>query len=379
MPVFLGKDNMRNFCKKYQIEADCLAVGVSGGADSLALVLRLQEELGAEGRKIVALTVDHRLREESAREAAYVAELMQKFGIEHHILVWEGAKPESSIEEAAREARYALLKEWCETNGIGVLAVAHHERDQAETFLMRLQRGSGVDGLCAMAPVSRLDNLLLIRPFLNKAPEDMKNYLNQKGIAWVEDPSNQSDDFLRVKVRKFIPELEERLGLSVHRIAETTAVLQRTRNYLEEQCAVFIKKHVRSWAGIACSFSLNALSELHEEMVFRVLTRLLREVGRRRYMPRAEDVERLCKNLLGDKFDSLYFEEKTVSPFKGCTLGGCEIFLSQGKVWIVPELKNKEVLSRKDWEAYTEIFPQYKKMKLPYKLRLSLVKLTPIL
>lgn len=370
---------MRDFCKKYKIEAEHIAVGVSGGADSLALVLKLQEELAAEGKKITALTVDHRLRPESGREAAYVAEIMKKYGIAHHILVWEGEKPESGIEEAAREARYALLKEWCAAHGVSVLAVAHHERDQAETFLMRLQRGSGVDGLCAMSPITCRDGLTLIRPFLNKSPEELRIYLKKKGIDWVEDPSNQSDDFLRVKIRKFIPELEKNLGLDVRRLAETAAVLQRTRNYLEKQCDIFIKKHVRYWEKIACSFSLNALAELHDEMVFRVLTRLLREVGRRRYIPRAEDVERLCKNLLGDKFNSLYFEEVPAVSFRGCTLGGCEIFTFQGKVWIVPELKSKAVLSRKGWEHYTERFPAYKKMKLPYKLRLSLVKLNPIL
>ena len=97
---------MREFFNQYPLGEKVIAAGVSGGADSLALVLRLKEWADAEGCRVVALTVDHRLRKESAEEAAYVSEVMARFGIEHHVLVWTDEKPENSIEEAAREARY---------------------------------------------------------------------------------------------------------------------------------------------------------------------------------------------------------------------------------------------------------------------------------
>lgn len=174
-----------------------IAAGVSGGADSLALVLRLKEWGDANGKKIVALTVDHGLRSEAAAEAAYVAEVMQRFGIEHHILRWEGEKPVHGIEEAAREARYALIAAWCREAGVRVLATGHHRRDQAETFLLRLIRGSGVSGLSGILPVSERLGLMIIRPQLFDAPDDLKAYLEQCGVAWVEDPSNRNEDFLR--------------------------------------------------------------------------------------------------------------------------------------------------------------------------------------
>ena len=127
------------FWLKYNLEDDVIAAGVSGGADSMALVLGLHKLLSAQNKRVVALTVDHGLRAESAQEAAYVAQVMARFGIEHHILVWQGDKPQRGVEEAARAARYALLEEWCLAHHVKTLAVAHHALDQAETFFLRLQ------------------------------------------------------------------------------------------------------------------------------------------------------------------------------------------------------------------------------------------------
>ena len=140
---------MEDFLLTHNIKNTTVAVAVSGGADSLALVLMAAEMYAVDSIKIVALTVDHGLRSTSAQEAEYVANLMKAHGIEHHILVWEGIKPQTGIEEAARAARYELMREWCLRNDVHYLMVAHHLFDQAETFLMRLQRGSGLKGLCA--------------------------------------------------------------------------------------------------------------------------------------------------------------------------------------------------------------------------------------
>ena len=166
------------------------AVGVSGGADSLALIFLLSDWAKQYGIELTALTVQHGLRPEAEDEAQYVAQLMQKNNIKHQILYWQGDKPTSGIENAARNARYDLMHEWCCEQGIKSLLIAHHKRDQAETFLMRLQRGSGVDGLAAMAPISKWRELFVVRPLLGVNPEDLREYLQQKDIAWVEDSSN---------------------------------------------------------------------------------------------------------------------------------------------------------------------------------------------
>ena len=376
---------MQTFFDKYKIEDNVLAVGVSGGSDSLALVLRLDEFLRPLGKKIIALTVDHQLRPESADEAAYVHCLMQKYDIEHHTLVWEGRKPKTGIEEAARKARYQLLRDWCLTHNVHCLCVAHHKLDQAETFLMRLQRGSGLNGLCGMQAVSELYGLKIVRPFLNENPDDLKAYLKSKHIKWVTDNSNNCDDFLRVRIRKFLPLLEIETGITVQRLVDTMAVLQRSRDYIEKQTHKFIKNHVRFWDGVGASVLLSVLGQQHEEIVYRVLTDLIKKIGQNDYTPRAEDIERLSC-CLREKFEGIEFSTVKLDglvelknnmaccDFKGATLGHCEIFIAQSKLWIAPELKLKTKMPKKVWENYLTLYPEYARLKLPYKLRVALVK-----
>lgn len=356
---------IKEFLQKHQIEDEVIAVGVSGGADSLALVLMMNEELSVLGKKVIALTVDHRLRMESSEEAAYVSKIMVEYKIEHHILTWEGDKPTSGIEEAARLARYQLIQDWCVDHKVKSLAVAHHLGDQAETFLMRLQRGSGLDGLCGMSSISNWANLTILRPLLNTNPQILKDYLSHKNIKWVEDPSNQSEEYLRVKTRKFLPFLDQKLGISMERIVSTMETLAQSRSYLQEQTDDFIKNSVKNWASAGYSVPLKFLQNLHQEILFRVLGCLIREVGERHYAPEAEEVLRLMTMLNSDNF-------------KGCTLGGCEILFSQNKIWIVPELKIREIIPKKAWDEYTQLHPEYKKVKIPHKMRLSLLRRNPI-
>lgn len=353
--------DLKDIINLSNITGEKVAVGVSGGADSLALVLLLDEFLRPQGRRVIALTVDHGLRSESHQEAAYVAALMSEYGIEHHILIWEGEKPRSGIEEAARAARYRLLGDWCQANGVETLCVAHHQQDQAETFFMRLQRGSGLTGLCGMAPVSEVNGLRIVRPLLAVAPQQLKDYLSGRNIRWVEDPSNRSDDFLRVRIRKFLPELEKIIGITPQRIAETMQILARSRSYIQQQLAEFTERHLSRWENAGASVELPVLLNQHNEIVYQCLSMLIKEIGGQVYTPRADDVERLLAALRNESF-------------RGATLGHCEIFVAQKKLWIVPELKLKKRLPKKVWEEFCVQNPQYAGKTLPYKLRAALVK-----
>src|SRR5579863_2293243 len=127
-----------------------LAVAVSGGADSLALALLASVWAKARRGRVVALTVDHRLRRESTGEARQVGRWLRRLGIAHEILTWKGPYPQGDVQAAARAARYALLEAWCHTAHCLHLLTAHHREDQVETFWLRLARGSGLDGLAAM-------------------------------------------------------------------------------------------------------------------------------------------------------------------------------------------------------------------------------------
>lgn len=348
---------MEELFAKYQIKDEVVAVGVSGGADSLALVFQAAEELAVFGRKIVALTVDHGLRPTSRLEAEYVAGLMQKYGIEHHILTWTGKKPTTGIEEAARQARYALIAEWCSQNNVRVLLTAHHAKDQAETFLMRLQRGSGLEGLCGIREYSVRDGLVILRPLLAVNPENLRDYLRQRAIVWVEDESNRDTTFLRGKIRQYLPELTENIGINIEKICNAVHNLQSAEDYIEQQLDLLLTHDVIWDFGTVCRFRYADYLSWHKEMKFRVLARLCR----REYIPRAERILALVNAL-------------NTLPFTGATLGGREIVLAYDWVWVVPERISKRVQSRKLWAEFVLQHPLYKNIKMPHKAKLAILQ-----
>lgn len=348
---------MQEFLVKHNIKEKTLAVAVSGGADSLALVLMAHEQLAVYGYKIIALTVNHGLRKSAQSEAEYVAQIMQLNNIEHHILVWQGEKPQSGIEEAAREARYSLIKKWCDENKVKVLLVAHHLYDQAETFLMRLQRGSGLQGLCAIREVSEYNGLKILRPLLTTNPQSLKDYLSAKNIKWIEDESNQDTKYLRNKIRKFLPTLSENIGITAERISEATANLQSADDFIESQVDKLFGQTITQYGSEVFCFAHNEYLKWHTEIKFRVIARLCK----RQYIPRADSIMATVNAL-------------NKLPFNGLTLGGKEIFTAYGKVWVVPEMCAKHKSSRSEWEKFTATNPQFKNIKIPHKARLVLLK-----
>lgn len=345
------------FLQKYNVTEKRIAVGVSGGSDSLALALMLNEELSPLGYSVIAVTVDHRLRPTSAQEAKTVAAIMAQNGIEHHTLVWEHSSDlKTGIEEAARIARYNLLENWCKQNNVKVLMVAHHLNDQVENFFIRLQRGSGLDGLCGMKEAVVKNNLQIMRPLLYTNPQVMKNYLNQRHIAWIEDESNACDDFLRVKIRKFLPQFYAATEITPQRIGEAMQRLLSSRNYLEHKSEQIIKNSFKNWFDYGYSCSLAVFLSLDTEMAFRVLSCLLRQVGNNEYTPRADSVLHLISDIKSNKF-------------KAATLAHCHISISNKTLWILPESYDIGNYTPKAWENYVKLNPVFKKQKLPLRLR----------
>ena len=352
-------EKINGIIKHHQVNDGVFAVGVSGGADSLALVLLAREWAKKNKKKIVALTVDHKLRAESGAEAVWVGEVMQKYGIEHHVLVWGGKKPQKSMEEAARNARYNLMKKWCYENGVKTLLIAHHKLDQAETFLMRLQRGSGIDGLSGIAEYSGFFGLNLLRPLLGFEPGHLKDFLKKNKLKWVEDPHNEMDDFLRVRVRKIIPILDDKIGLSIDRIVDTQKVLQRARDYFADMVAEFVKSYVKFWGDFGVSFAVDDFKNQHVEMQYRIVSKLIREVGDNDYVSRAASVDALL-------------EAVNKKGFKGSTLGGCEIVAFKGKIFVIKEIRKIRKISKKEWEEFVVDNKKYANLDLPYKLKMLL-------
>jgi len=213
-----------------------LLLAVSGGPDSTALLFlaaRWAKSL-KQKPKLFAATVDHGLRKESKREAADVAKLARKLGVPHRILNWTGKKPKSGIQQSARKARYALLAEAGRKAGAAHIITAHTLDDQAETVLMRMARGSGIGGLGGMARRSRLDGLVLARPFLDVTKARLVATLEAARISYAEDPSNVDPKYTRARLRPLMTALVSE-GLDARRLAVLAARLRRADAALEAE------------------------------------------------------------------------------------------------------------------------------------------------
>ncbi len=301
-----------------------VAVAVSGGADSLCLALLAHGWARELGGRAVALTVDHGLRPHSAAEAARVGDWLRSHGMEHHVLCWEGTKPAADIQAQARAARYGLLEEWCAHHGVLHLLLAHHQDDQAETLLLRLGRGSGVDGLSAMAPVVETFSLRLLRPVLGVPRARLVATLTALGQEWVEDPSNGNPSFARVRLRRMMPALAEE-GMSAPRLAQTARRLARARAALEQATAAAAARWVMPHAAGYVMADPAVFRQVPEEIGLRLLARLVQAVAGGEYSPRAERVEamydRLCRGL-----DA------------AATLGGCRLAPWRGRLLVTREV-----------------------------------------
>jgi tRNA(Ile)-lysidine synthase len=302
-----------------------IALAVSGGADSIAL-MRLAHAWAAWGidaPRFTVLTVDHGLRAAAASEAEWVKSQAAAFGLEHHTLVWEGAKPATGVQAKARAARYSLLCGFCRERGIPAIATAHTADDQAETLLMRLRRGSGIDGLAGMAGRSRLNGVDLLRPLLGVSRARLVAWLHAHGQHWVDDPSNDDDHYERVRVRRSLASARDGLGLSAQALALSAARLRRARDAIEEMTTRFLCGalivHEAGYGEIA----LTALHEAPGEIALQSLGRMACIFGRPAgplRMTKLEAVHALLR-----------------AGGRGATLGGCRFAIRQGALLAVRE------------------------------------------
>jgi tRNA(Ile)-lysidine synthase len=321
-----------------------MAVAVSGGADSMALMHIAQRALdlvppAVEGMRLpgrprlIVLTVDHGLRTGSADDAVWVVSRAEASGLPCRVLAWTGDKPTQGIQAAARAARYQLMHEALVEearpyhNLVRPLLTAHHYEDQAETFLMRLARGSGIDGLSAMQETALIATatmpdgaygvqLTVHRPLLDFPKSRLIATLKAADLEWREDPSNARDDFERVRVRKALVTLAE-LGVTSDAIARSASRLSRARSAVMRQAADAVSRHIHWHDGQFGAMPLDALNELSEEIAIRVLTRLIGAFSGEAPDPRLSEVEALAERIRATT-DRAW-------PARAATLGGCRI------------------------------------------------------
>lgn len=321
------------------------AVAVSGGPDSMALAL-----LMAGFGEVHFLTFDHGLRPDSAKEAEKVKDWLGQKGLSHTIIKWSGDKPKTGIQAEARAARYKAMEGWCKKNRVKYLITAHHLEDQAETFLMRLLKGSGIDGLAAMASKSPglfEGEVAILRPLLEVSKDRLKATLKAHNQEWIEDPSNENTDFTRIKIRAL---LEASSDLDAKTLARTASRLARVKGILNDATENFLAEtfvvHDQGYGILKKA----AFLEGPQEIALRGLSKILIFISQSNYPPGIEKLGRLLNSL----------ENK---EFKGATLHGCHLSpLAGGKVLVCREArKASEVLALKPgekalWDNRFEVF-----------------------
>ncbi len=300
-----------------------LAVAVSGGPDSLCLTLLAHEWAAAREGEVIGLTVDHGLRPESAAEASRVGEWLGARGIRHQILNWRGDKPGTGIQEAARHARYQLLNRWVGEHGCLHLLLAHTRDDQAETFVMRLGRGSGLRGLAAMPAVSYGADARLLRPLLGIRKSRLTATLRDRGQQWIDDPSNDDIRFERVRTRGFLARLENS-GFPAHRLSDAATAAGGIRARLDRHCAHALAHTVAMRGREHALIDRERYARLPEEIQRQVIGRLLAAVGGAPYEPRGGKLRRLSADLQRP-------------DWRGATLGGCRLSPDGPGIRVTPE------------------------------------------
>lgn len=271
-----------------------VAVAVSGGSDSMAFALLAAHWAGRRGGVITAITVDHGLRPEAAAEARQVGRWLRARGIAHRILRWRppAGALSGGLQAAARAARYGLLADWCCQHGVLHLALAHQQEDQAETLLLRLARGSGLDGLAAMAPVTERAGVRLIRPLLPIPRARLRATLAHAGQVWIDDPSNDDSAHARIRMRRLLPGLAAE-GLDAARLAATAAHLGRARAAIDDAVADLLAAAAAVFPAGYMRLDAAALRAAPAEVSLRVLAHCLVTVGGSAYAPRLDRLARL--------------------------------------------------------------------------------------
>ena len=271
--------------------APAIVLAVSGGPDSIALMWLAARWRSAltRGPRLIAVTVDHGLRPEAAREAREVKRLARTLDLAHRTMCWTDTKPKTGLPAAARTARYRLLAQAARASGATHILTAHTRDDQAETLLMRLLRGSGIAGLAAMAPESQRDGVLLARPLLQVSKSQLIATLNKAKLGFADDPTNHDMNFTRPRLRAVMPVLAaeggdaRNLARLAARLARANAAVDVLVDGAERYLALQDRATLPSGRGAkefdAKEFDAKAFAAMPEEIRLRLLQRTINRWG----------------------------------------------------------------------------------------------------
>ena len=318
----------KEFEKSLDTKKNKLAVAVSGGPDSLSLAFLAKCFSLKHKVEIKYFIVEHKLRKESSNETKIVISILKKIDIYCKVLAWNGKKPSTNIQSVARDKRYLLLVQECKKNNIKHILFGHHLDDLFENFLIRILRGSGLNGLISLSKKIKYKdkNTEILRPLLNLEKKDLI-YLSKKIFNFfINDPSNKNENFKRIRIRNLLSLLEKegldkkKLLLTINNLKDSDKSIQYyTKKNIEQNSIFFKKKNI---------FILNNdfFIQSHE-VIFRSLTKIIQIIGQKYYPVRGKSISELIKKIASNSFTKV-------------TLGSCFIEKINESILISKENKH---------------------------------------
>jgi tRNA(Ile)-lysidine synthase len=300
------------------ISRESVALAISGGPDSMAMLYMMHEQ----GIKFTALTVNHNLRPEALEEAEYVASICTKLGIQHVILLWKHDGITSNIHDQARDARYSLMTDWCNARNIKTLCTAHHMDDRLEHFFIRISRGAGLLGLIDHEEIL-YNGVTIVRPMFGFTKNELLDYLYKKNIKYFEDKSNSDPKYLRSNIRKWLNSMPEELDPELFRrrvigvkenLARASEVIQR-----------IFEEEMRQLIWNDTTVTVHSLPQ-DEEIAIMMLSHILPIISDQKDPPRMESMKRL-------------YDKLSQNNTSKTTLCGCIIEKKKDRILVSRELR----------------------------------------
>lgn len=306
---------------------DNIAVAVSGGPDSMALLHKVFNAM--TNTKVVALTFDHKLREESADEAIAVKEWCTSNSIEHVTLIPERPISKSNTMSIARDVRYITMSKYCNSNNIRCLLTGHHLDDDIETMFMNMARICGINGISGISRISEIYGITVYRPLLRESKANLVQYCIDNEIPYIVDPSNTNHKYRRARIRDNIPSIMSLLETRPSLLAESMQNLKRAKDFMNSVLDQYEREYIIYERHGYSLLDVHDWSTLHEEVRLSLLSKVLKYATNSKHKTDVRNLLRLSADIAN-------------CSFEWTTLGHCKLRLYRNTLTTVRETTDSD-------------------------------------